>query len=97
MPVRALRHITVIFSPPIIFLSESINAREGIKTGDDRSLVQGDDMSESINAREGIKTDGVLNNLEIAVNESESINAREGIKTDAIRPDLGILICRQNQ
>ncbi len=58
MPVRALRlHVKFICPPIIIHKSESINAREGIKTKIAHPPVQlGDEQSESINAREGIKT-----------------------------------------
>ncbi len=65
--------------------SESINAREGIKTQNSHDSppcrVRG---SESINAREGIKTHyfATLAAVPSFDRMSESINAREGIKTE---------------
>ncbi len=59
MPVRALRRSRVRMARAMPFRSESINAREGIKTplyaAGEMAITQG---SESINAREGIKTPG---------------------------------------
>ncbi len=63
-------------------MSESINAREGIKT---KNAAEGDNSpppSESINAREGIKTAMQDHDCSQRAERSESINAREGIKTD---------------
>ena len=61
-------------------LSESINARKGIKT---HGFVAwgnpGRVRSESINARKGIKTQNPAG--QAMHRKSESINARKGIKT----------------
>ncbi len=57
MPVRALRHTTAGEHGEHGGMSESINAREGIKTTAEIYKNGGLGKSESINAREGIKTD----------------------------------------
>ena len=66
-------------------MSESINAREGIKTVYITFFIpSGFFRSESINAREGIKTMD-FDSMGKRQDLSESINAREGIKTQTLR------------
>ncbi len=78
--------------------SESINAREGIKTDLATALFEeAGQPSESINAREGIKTDLATALFEEAGQPSESINAREGIKTSCGEKSLMPASDRQNQ
>ncbi len=96
MPVRALRLLGASVIPRRGIESESINAREGIKTLERAFNCPHIGASESINAREGIKT------LERAFNcphigASESINAREGIKTQERRSRLTLNLMSQNQ
>ena len=82
MPVRALRLKVFDRQRMIAPVSESINARKGIKTneGGQASAREGGQLR-IINARKGIKTllrdkDSLRESL-----ASESINARKGIKT----------------
>ena len=62
-------------------MSESINARKGIKTYQPviANFVNNLELSESINARKGIKTPP--SRQPVRPFGSESINARKGIKT----------------
>ena len=57
MPVRALRHSTILIARFTVRRSESSNARQGIKTfRSSENLSVSSRESESSNARQGIKT-----------------------------------------
>ena len=81
MPVRALRLDNHLNRSIINKLSESSNARQGIKTPREGSWRVFPAPSESSNARQGIKTQGLVPHYTDARAGSESSNARQGIKT----------------
>ena len=88
MPVRALRLISSFSILHTPFLSESSNARQGIKTGPPasksaRTLTRPNHRMPVRALRQNTRSNWLLNIL-----ESESSNARQGIKTFGVSPIL---------
>jgi len=95
MPVRALRPVLVGKKQTSLIVSESKNARQGIKTIAGTPGGAGLDTSESKNARQGIKTvPGAISSKSGSERQNQKMPVRA---LRLIRPPLGFLAGHKSQ